>query len=709
MTDGQPGQGFRYWAFISYSHADAAWAGWLHRALESYRIPGPLVGLPIAAGTVPTRLRPVFRDRDELPTSGDLGYTIEEALRQSWCLVVVCSMAAAKSRWVDAEVAAFRKLGRGDRIHCLIVDGEPGSPDAACFPPALADVAQADGQRGSEPIGADVRPHGDGRSNARLKLVAGILGLRFDKFIRREQQRRHRVMLLVTLASILAAALFATFAIVTITSRRDADAQRRHAEGLVEFMLGDLRRKLEPDGKLATLDAVGKEALAYYAAQKPESLDADALARRARALQQIGEVYNLRGQLDDALGVFRQAADSTAELLEREPDNGQRVFDHAQSVYWVGYIAYQRGDHASAEPQFQQYKTLAERLVAIDAANEDWQAEVGYANSNLGTLYLTSGALGDARGVFENELSSARANSAKAPRELPRRLRVAQAHAWLSDTLLRQGELRNAAAQRDAEIAIYEDVLATTPANNEAKLALSIAERTLAAISASLGDGSAAQAQARRALAFADELVALDEDNTSWIEAACAASLTIESTLKDAGDANAGRAALHRAKRLASKLVRREPGVIGWKLRELATRIREADYLAAEGNRLESLRVIQGVLGNLDAIPAESLRKRERTLRTTQALVAMAEIQRDVGRAEESSTSFRRALEVIETSGEGEEPDLQALRVVALHGVGDDAAAAPERARLEEIGYRNPWYLQRTAAPEVARNPATRR
>ncbi len=705
MTDGQPDQGFRYWAFISYSHADAAWAGWLHRALESYRIPGPLVGLPIAAGSVPARLRPVFRDRDELPTSGDLGFTIEEALRQSWCLVVVCSMAAAKSRWVDAEVEAFRKLGRGDRIHCLIVDGEPGSVELECFPPALAGAL---GGRASEPVGADVRPSGDGRSNARLKLVAGILGLRFDKFIRREQQRRHRVMWLVTLASILAAVLFATFAIVTITSRRDADAQRRHAEGLVEFMLGDLRRKLEPDGKLATLDAVGKEALAYYAAQKPESLDADALARRARALQQIGEVYNLRGQLDDALGVFRQAADTTAELLEREPDNGQRIFDHAQSVYWVGYIAYQRGDHASAEPQFQQYKTLAERLVAIDPANEEWQAEVGYANSNLGTLLYEQGRLEKARAVFENELASAQASGLRTSRAIASRLRIAQARAWLADTVLRLGELRDAAAQRNAEITIYEDIIAANPTNNDVKLALSIAERSLAAISSSLGDGVSAITQARRALAFAEELIVIDEENATWMEAACAANLAIESMLTDAGDTAGGRAALHRAKLLAGKLTRREPGALGWQLRELAARLREAEYLARDGDHLESLRVVQGVIGNLADIPENALRKRERTLRMARALVTMAENQRDIGHADDANATFRRALEVmVESSDDG--PDLLALRVVALHGIGDDVAASPPRARLESIGYRNPWYLDRVVRSDEARAPTTSR
>jgi hypothetical protein len=36
---------FRYKAFISYNHADEAWARWFHRHLERYRIPGKLVGV----------------------------------------------------------------------------------------------------------------------------------------------------------------------------------------------------------------------------------------------------------------------------------------------------------------------------------------------------------------------------------------------------------------------------------------------------------------------------------------------------------------------------------------------------------------------------------------------------------------------------------------------------------------------------------------
>jgi hypothetical protein len=56
---------FKYRAFLSYSHRDTAWAKWLHRALETYRIDKDLVGRETAHGPVPKTLRPIFRDRED--------------------------------------------------------------------------------------------------------------------------------------------------------------------------------------------------------------------------------------------------------------------------------------------------------------------------------------------------------------------------------------------------------------------------------------------------------------------------------------------------------------------------------------------------------------------------------------------------------------------------------------------------------------------
>ena len=124
MTDEPLDQLRRYRAFISYSHQDRTWGEWLHRALEHYRVPKRLVGRTGRYGAIPKRLTPIFRDKDELPTAIDLGQVINEALQQSDCLIVICSPQAAASRWVNEEILTFKRMGRGDRVLELIVDGE---------------------------------------------------------------------------------------------------------------------------------------------------------------------------------------------------------------------------------------------------------------------------------------------------------------------------------------------------------------------------------------------------------------------------------------------------------------------------------------------------------------------------------------------------------------------------------------------------------
>ncbi len=98
-------------------------------------------------------------------------------------------------------------MGREDRILCLIVDGEPNASDRPgselreCFPEAVRFRVDAAGQLTtvrSEPIAADARPGKDGRHNARLKLIAGLLGVGFDELRQREKRRQfwHRLQAL---------------------------------------------------------------------------------------------------------------------------------------------------------------------------------------------------------------------------------------------------------------------------------------------------------------------------------------------------------------------------------------------------------------------------------------------------------------------------------------------------------------------------------
>jgi WD40 repeat protein len=200
-SDGHP----RFAAFISYSHADTKWGRWLHKALETYRLPRSLVGTTNRAGQVlESRLGKVFRDRDELTSAPSLEQSIRDALERSNNLVVVCSPRSARSAYVNQEVIEFKKLGKPEHVHALIVDGEPNASrsqeraDEECLPAALRFDVGVDGRLSTAPakevLACDARRTKDGKQRAKLKLIAGLLNLDFDLLYRRDQRRRRQRM-----------------------------------------------------------------------------------------------------------------------------------------------------------------------------------------------------------------------------------------------------------------------------------------------------------------------------------------------------------------------------------------------------------------------------------------------------------------------------------------------------------------------------------
>jgi tetratricopeptide (TPR) repeat protein len=210
----------RYSAFISYSHVDRTWAAWLHRAIEAYRLPRRIRGRPGPFGPIGARLPPVFRDREELSAAPDLGRALSAALTEAETLIVVCSCHSQASRWVNEEIREFVKLGRANRIFCLIV-GEAGPPH---LPPALMEDGRA------EPLAADVRPNEDGREHAKLKLIAGILGISYDELRRRETARRQQQLAAIAAPSVAGLALTSGLAVFAVISRDEAVRQRNVAE-----------------------------------------------------------------------------------------------------------------------------------------------------------------------------------------------------------------------------------------------------------------------------------------------------------------------------------------------------------------------------------------------------------------------------------------------------------------------------------------------
>jgi serine/threonine-protein kinase len=179
-------------------------------------------------------------------------------------------------------------------------------------------------------------------------------------WIRRKPARRNRRLVV---AAALIAVLLTGFKYTTDLQRerQRAEQNRSQAEDLMGFMLGDLRDKLEPVGRLDVLDDVGRKALEYYASRREEGLKDEEYFRLSQAMVQIGDVRMAQGDMEAARQAFAEALVSAKELVRRDPENPEWLAGLGAVHFWLGSIEYSQGNLDEAESRFVTYLEVAQR------------------------------------------------------------------------------------------------------------------------------------------------------------------------------------------------------------------------------------------------------------------------------------------------------------------------------------------------------------
>ena len=393
----------RYVAFISYSHVDRDVARWLHRSIEGYRLPARLQQAADTLGGHDGRLAPVFLDREDLPSSTDLAESVRAALDESDALIVVCSPDAARSRWVNEEVRLFKARGRESRIMCLIVRGEPRAADKGhppkheCLPPALRFVVDEAGavtdRPAPEPLAADLRPGADTRRDAKLKIIAGLLGTGLDELRQRDHMRRQRQLVAIVAASTIGCVAFAALAFSALLQRNEAERQRKlaeqkslTAERTADFMISLFRVSDPSEARGNVITA--REILDRGARQIDQSLR-DEPKVRADLSVVLGEVYTGLGLYSSAGGLLEKAGSI----------DGQAVNARLRQTIALAELEFQRGNDARADELLGKAQQLA--LDESSAASPSLRARILLDRGDVAAFMERDEA---AKGYFEQAL-----------------------------------------------------------------------------------------------------------------------------------------------------------------------------------------------------------------------------------------------------------------------------------------------------------------
>lgn len=684
----------KYYAFLSYSHSDEPTANWLHDALERFRTPAPLAGRLTNNGIIPRRLTPIFRDRHELPASEDLADGIRDALDSSQFLIVLCSPAAARSRWVNAEIDMFKRRRPEGCVLAAIVSGEPfasempGREAEECLPPALRHKYDRRGRstaRRSEPLAADFRDNHDGKRLGLLKIIAGMFGVGLDELVQRETLRRQRRLAMVAAASLAGMVVTSSLAIAAIDARDAARDQRREAEGLVGFMLGDLRSKLEPIGRLDALDAVGARALKYFESQDKSELSDAALAQRSAALTLMGEIANARGDLKGAEQRYREALAGTAEALRRAPDDPQRLYDHAQNVFWVGSLAWQRGQPQAALRAFSEYKRLANRMVAAEPDEAKWRLESIYADTNLGLLVLQERHYDRAAALFTRSLAEIETLAASDPRNRAYQIQLLEALANLSEAQQKAGAIEQAITQRERQLGLLDRLMASGPADADFLRKAMNAHRALARLLGWRGEIRIALEHSRMAVEIGDRLMALEPNHSRWLEFISGTRLDRGDILLRAQRTDEAASAVRAGCDLAGQLVARDPNVVQWRELRFICLMLRAQIANAGGAHGEALAIARQALAAAQSL--ESGKPVDDQFKIAEAHALIGDVHYAAGQAVPARMAWQQAF-ASWPRGVGEKPDQIERRASLLKHLGRADEAGALTARLDAMGYR---------------------
>jgi serine/threonine protein kinase len=134
--------------------------------------------------------------------------------------------------------------------------------------------------------------------------------------------------------------------------RRQADAARQQAEGLVGFMIQDLQPALKDYGRLSLLKQVDEKTVSYYDALPPELRNVKTELARADALTSLAQILHASGDKETANARAREALALYQGLAQKHPEIPEAA---AGALNWEWELFLAKSSYSSAGlDEFQQ-------------------------------------------------------------------------------------------------------------------------------------------------------------------------------------------------------------------------------------------------------------------------------------------------------------------------------------------------------------------
>ncbi|HEX8252954.1 MAG TPA: protein kinase [Thermoanaerobaculia bacterium] len=472
---------------------------------------------------------------------------------------------------------------------------------------------------------------------------------------------------------------------IAVAARAEAERRRAQADDLINFMVGDLRVKLEPLGKLDILDDVAERALAYTRTARPEHLSASELVQNGKALHQLTQVRIAQGKLDDAYEHARRSLVLTSAAANRDPRSAEAQLALATSHFWVGNVRRLRGEYPEALTELQRYRDVTVRLAEQYPKNDEYQIERVYGHGAVAAILERQGRFEEALKEHAPTLAVNRARAAADPGNTAKQAELAYTLNRLAYVLQNLGRLSEAGEHFRAEHEIYAQLVRGDQRQRTWQDRLANSHSYLAALYEMTGRNDAAVAHREAQLQLYRQLYEHDRANVMWKRNYALSMMRVAELLRQREQRASAIPLFEQSEALLGEIIAGDPTHPGWRRDLAVVKIAHARALLTANSANEAAALARAAEKSLAELSLDD-RWNRRSLADSQLTLGLAE----AASGGDANAAFSRALQTVQAlARETTDPVILGTYARALLHLHRVAEAQPVLARLRSYGYKD--------------------
>ena len=319
----------------------------------------------------------------------------------------------------------------------------------------------------------------------------------------------------------------------------------------------------------------------------------------------VGGICIVQGDLAGALASYRASLEIAEKLVAQDPSNTQWQRDLSVGHTRIGDVLLAQGDLAGALTSYRADLGIAEKLAAQDPSNTQWQRDLTVSHTKIGDVHVSQGDSAGALASYRAGQKVREELAAQDPSNAEWQRDLSVSHNRIGDVLLAQGDLAGALASYRAGLEIAEKLAAQDPSNAEWQRGLTVSHTKIGDLLLAQGDLAGALTSYRAGLEIAEKVAAQDPSNAQWQRDISVSHNSIGDVLFAQGDLAGALTSYRAGLKVREELAAQDPSNAQWQRDLSISHANIGDVLFAQGDLAGALTSYRADLGIAERLAAQ--------------------------------------------------------------------------------------------------------